>query len=305
MDTSRLAERAALLALLRMRPDGMTWPEIASEVAYAGSATAVWDERTSAALLPDPTTTAAIEEAAGELSAWDHAGLRLVTVLDREFPQRLLDIRETPPILFVDGELQSHDMGMSVVGSRKASDRGLGIAAAAAQVLVGKGMTVIAGLAAGIDTAAHRAALDIGGRTVAFIGTGINKFYPAENRALQQEIARTGLVVSQFLPDAPPARHAFPMRNATMSGYGQATIVVEAGETSGSRIQARLAVQHGRPVILTDTVATTTHWGAALAERPGVHVVRGIDELSTVIDKVRGEQDELRAALRELAASVA
>src|ERR1700744_4410475 len=98
-------------------------------------------------------------------------------------------------------------------------------------------VTVVSGLARGIDTAAHRAALDAGGRTVAVIGTGIGRVYPAENRGLQNEIADRGLLISQFWPDAPPQKHTFLMRNATMSGYGLATVVVEAGEHSGARAQ--------------------------------------------------------------------
>lgn len=115
-------------------------------------------------------------------------------------------------------------------------------------------LSVIAGLAEGIDTAAHRAALVAGGRTVAFIGTGIDKRYPAANIEIHDEIAHSGLVLSQFYPGAGPTKHTFPMRNVLMSGYGLATIVVEAGEYSGSRIQARTAGEHGRPVILTDSV---------------------------------------------------
>ncbi len=104
------------------------------------------------------------------------------------------------------------------------------------------GITVISGLAAGIDTAAHVAALDAGGRTVAVLGTGINRVYPAANRELQERIACEGLVLSQFWPDAAATKKSFPLRNATMSGYGRVTIVGEAGETSGARIQARVCV---------------------------------------------------------------
>jgi DNA processing protein len=176
----------------------------------------------------------------------------------------------------------------------------LDLAAEAARLLVSKGLTVIAGLAAGIDTAAHRAALDGGGRTVAFLGTGITQSYPASNRTLQNEIAERGLLLSQFYPDAPPTKQSFPMRNATMSGYGLATIVIEAGEHSGTRIQARLAGEHGRSVILTDRVAGTTTWGAALAERPNVYVVSSTSELAQAINDVREAPARLRSALDRL-----
>jgi DNA processing protein len=138
------------------------------------------------------------------------------------------------------------------------------MAADIARALVARKMTVVSGLARGIDTAAHRAALDAGGRTVAVIGTGIGRAYPAENHALQDEIASRGLVLSQFWPDASPDKRSFPMRNATMSGYGLATVVVEAGEKSGARIQARVAVEHGRQVILTDRVVARNTWAREL-----------------------------------------
>jgi DNA processing protein len=148
-------------------------------------------------------------------------------------------------------------------------------------------------LAAGIDTAAHTAALDAGGRTVAVIGTGINCVYPAANRDLQERIACVGLVLSQFWPDAPATKKSFPLRNATMSGYGRATIVVEAGETSGARIQARVGVEHGRAVILRDRVIRANEWAKALQHRPGVHVVSGVDEVLDVVAALRPDLDDV------------
>jgi DNA processing protein len=187
---------------------------------------------------------------------------------------------------------------MSVVGSRKASGRGLGIAADVARGLVSRGVTVAAGLAVGIDTAAHQAALAGGGRTVAIIGTGINKAYPAENRDLQEEIAARGLLLSQFWPDAPPQKQNFLMRNATMSGYGLATIVVEAGEQSGARAQARMAVEHGRPVILTDLVVEQNEWARALVDRPGIHVADSLRSVLEVVDHLLAERAAVGAELR-------
>jgi DNA processing protein len=159
--------------------------------------------------------------------------------------------------------------------------------------LVSAGITVVSGLAAGIDTAAHTAALDAGGRTVAVLGTGINRVYPAVNRDLQERIACESLVVSQFWPDAAATKKSFPLRNATMSGYGRATIVVEAGETSGARIQARVGVEHGRPVILRDRVVQANEWAAALQHRPGVHIVSSVDEALGVVAALRPDLDDV------------
>lgn len=299
--TWEVDQAAALVALLRHVGRERSWASLAAEVWIAGDAVAVWRDRVGGdSLVMDPRSLEALELARGDVLAWKARGLRLITVLDEEYPSRLRDIREVPPFVFVAGELRPSDPGMSVVGSRKSSERGQQVARAAAELLVAKGLTVIAGLAAGIDSTAHRAALNLGGRTVAFIGTGITGYYPAANRGLQDEIAARGMVVSQFWPEAPPMKSSFPIRNASMSGYGKGTIVVEAGETSGTRIQARVAVEHGRPVILTDMVVESTKWGRELVGRPGVHVVSSAAELDATIDRVLDEQHVLGRTLENL-----
>lgn len=297
MTTSR-SEHATLLALLREREE--PWSRIAARVAFEGSAAAVWNARNGGDALFDlPRDRSGIDLAWSEIEQWNERDLKFTTVLDESYPRRLLDIHETPPFLFYEGDLQPTDAGMSVVGSRSASVDGQRLAAEVARFLVDEGLTVISGLASGIDAAAHRAALDAGGRTVAFIGTGITREYPAVNAQLQHEIAKDGLVLSQFFPDAPPTKQSFPMRNASMSGYGLATIVIEAGEHSGTRNQARKAGEHGRPVILTHQVASTTSWGAALRDTPGVHIVGSMAELRQAVAEIR---ERPRLAERALAA---
>jgi DNA processing protein len=293
-------ERAALVALLRTRPGKMGWPEIMTEVVAAGSAADVWERLNPAALVVMPGEKDPVELAASDLAEWATAGLTVTTVLDANYPERLLGIHEAPPILFARGDLRRDDLAVSVVGSRKASERGLTIASAIARELVKLDLTVIAGLALGIDASAHRAALAAGGRTVAVIATGIHKHYPADNRKLQDEIAEKGLLLSQFWPDAPPQKHTFLMRNATMSGYGIATIVVEAGETSGARAQARMAVGHGRPVILTDLVVEHNNWARDLIGRPGVHVAADLHEVSKIVTDLRARHSDAEEAVRRL-----
>jgi DNA processing protein len=298
MDGSMNGERAALVALLRARPEGISWPEIAAEVLEAGSALDVWHRLVPATLLNAPGEPDNLETAARDVDAWTTQGNTLVTILDEDYPARLRGIHQAPPFLFARGTLLADDSAVSVVGSRQASDRGLATAADVARGLVSRGVTVVAGLALGIDTAAHRAALDVDGRTVAIIGTGINLTYPAQNRDLHGEIARRGLLLSQFWPDAPPRKPNFLMRNATMSGYGLATVVVEAGEQSGARAQARMAVEHGRPVILTEMVLKRNEWAQALVNRPGVHVASSPRTLLETVDRLIEERaivgDELR-----------
>lgn len=287
-------ELAALLALTSIGPKKMTWGELAAEVYAKGSAVSVLQERTEGDSLFPNDFSAELSAAEDEVSKWSDAGLNVLSVINKSYPSRLRDIREMPPFLFFKGLLLNDDRGMSVVGSRRASDWGIQFAQGAARLLVRRGFTVIAGLAEGIDTAAHESTLESGGRTVAVIGTGIDKYYPAKNRPLQQQIEREGLVISQFLPGSSPTKYSFPMRNAVMSGYGLATIVVEATETSGTRIQARMAVQHGRPVILTSRVVASTNWATQLASRPNVYVVDGLDELELVVDLLDRQDRTLR-----------
>ncbi len=295
-------ERAALVALLRERPGSRGWAEITAAVLEAGSARAVWDLLVPPVLVRPPGEPDPLDAAARQIRHWAEQGWRLLSILDDDYPPRLRGIHQVPPVLFTRGTLLRDDLAVSVVGSRQASARGLDIAAGVARELAARGVTVLGGLALGIDTAAHRAALEAGGRTVCVIGTGIERAYPAANRDLQEEIATRGLVLSQFWPGAPPQRHNFLMRNATMSGYGLATVVVEAGEQSGSRAQARIAVEHGRPVILTSLVVERNDWARALVGRPGVHVA-GLQAVLDVVDHLVEEPAAVGAALHRLAPS--
>jgi DNA processing protein len=148
--------------------------------------------------------------------------------------------------------------------------------------LTSAGYVVVSGLAAGIDTAAHEAALATGGRTVAVIGTGLRHSYPPQNAQLQRRIAAEGAVVSQFWPEQPPTRLSFPRRNAVMSGCALGTVVVEASPRSGARLQTRLALAHGRPVFLWRALLDQP-WALELAQRPGVYV---IDEPGQIVETV-------------------
>lgn len=266
MVCDRAEEHAELVALLQARPDGLSWPEITAELIEVGSAAEVWDHHAPPSALIDLPGKISPGSAASDISAWETTGYRLVSILDEEYPVRLRGVHQAPPAIFTQGALVADDPAVSVVGSREASPVGLAMAADIARTLTARKMTVVSGLDRGIDTSAHRAALDAGGRTVAVIATGLGKAYPAENRGLQNEIASRGLVLSRFWPDA-PQKHTFLMRNATMPGYGLATVVVEAGETSGARAQARMPVEHGRQVILTDQVVASDQWAKILAGR--------------------------------------
>lgn len=295
------AERATLVALLRARPDGMTWAEIVSRIDERESALALWYELFPPSLL-DSGDPPDLEAAHHDIAGWRAAGLGFLTFLDEEYPAQLRAVHDLPPVLFHRGSLVDGDVAVSVVGSRNASARGLSIAAAVAEGLVERNVSVVSGLAKGIDAAAHTATLRAGGRAVAVIGTGITRYYPPENRDLQDRIAREGLLLSQFWPDAPPGKHTFPMRNSVMSGYGRATVVVEAGEHSGARIQARRAVAHGRPVILTDLVLKANNWARAMVGQPGVQVAEGITEVMSLVESITADPRRIDALFAPAAA---
>ena len=227
-----------------------------------------------------------LERAGAEVAAWEAHGMRLFTVLDREYPENLRAVHDRPPLVFVAGVLEPRDArAVAVIGTRTASRQGLARTRAIAAHLVQAGYTVASGLAAGIDTAAHTAALARGGRTVAVIGTGLLRCYPPQNRHLQRRIASDCAVVSQFWPHSPPSRRSFPMRNALMSGLTLGTVVTEASHTSGSRIQARLALAHGRPVFLHESLLEQ-RWAREFAERPATHVVGSPAQIVTVIERL-------------------
>jgi DNA processing protein len=210
----------------------------------------------------------------------------LVTVLDEIYPTNLRLVYNRPPFLFVRGELEAQDeRAVAIVGTRQASPAGSEQAQRLARELAGNGVTVLSGLALGIDTAAHTAALEVGGRTVAVVGTGIQRTYPAANRALADRIvAGGGAIVSQFWPDAPPAKWSFPMRNVTMSGMGVGTVVVEASSTSGAKMQARLALEHGKRLFLVESLVMHEEWAQRYAERPGATVVQSVDDVLAALD---------------------
>lgn len=276
----------ALVALLQQV--GARWADITTEVLLQGDALAVMRaQRDASATLFDPSggLDLALSKARSAIEEWRRDDIGVHSLLGDSYPAQLRDVHQIPPLLFSRGLLVDDRRAVAVVGTRKASPRGLQIAGRIATALAEDGVTVVSGLASGIDTAAHTAALRAGGRTVAVIGTGIKRCYPAENRALQQRIAEEGLVVSQFWPDSSPTKQSFPMRNAVMSGYSAATVVVEAAYRSGARMQARLALEHGRPVVLPEELLVHD-WAQSYAERPGVYVVSSPEELLRVVEQL-------------------
>jgi DNA processing protein len=285
-------EQGALVAWLR-RP-GVVWSTVTDQLEEHGSVrVAVAEAAPGQGTLFEESEKDDVEAAAADLERWEGAGIRMVSVLDPEYPSNLRMIHERPPVLFLRGSNDERDAtSVAVVGTRHPSPEGIDEARRLATGLVARNIPVISGLAAGIDSAAHTAALAAGGRTVAVIGTGIDRVYPAQNAELQEEIAAKGLVISQFLPGAAPTRISFPMRNAVMSGYALATVVVEAAYRSGARMQARLALQHGRHVFLMRSLLDHD-WARDYAQRPGVTVVANADDVFDGLQRLAVESTEL------------
>jgi DNA processing protein len=186
---------------------------------------------------------------AGELKRVEEFGAHVVTQASPEYPRELRQIYNPPILLYVWGSLTERDhRAISVVGSRKTSHYGLECAKRLSYQLAYAGLTVVSGLARGIDTAAHQGALAAAGRTVAVIGSGLMDLYPPENLGLGEKIAQSGAVVSEYPMTFPPDRTTFPYRNRIVAGWGSGLLVVEAGQNSGALITAGQALEHGRLV---------------------------------------------------------
>ncbi len=283
-----------MLALLARRERDIAWNRLAGAIEEEGSALELLDALDSAngdRLFADPDDSRdTLDQLEERVHEYEREGIRLATVLDDAYPDNLRMVHDRPPALFIRGTLASDDdKSVAVVGTRKASDYGLAMTREIASGLVAADYVVVSGLAEGIDTAAHTAALDAGGRTVAVVGTGLRHHFPKVNVDLQDRLADEHAVVSQFWPDQGPRRWTFPQRNAVMSGFARATVVVEASNTSGARMQARLASEHGRPVFLLESLLGHD-WAQKAAERSGTYVVRGVEDVLTALERLYSEQ---------------
>lgn len=210
---------------------------------------------------------------------------QLLTVLDDGYPANLRMIHDHPPLLFLRGSIgPADDRAIAVVGTRRPSEEGVQAAGRIGAALAGRGVTVVSGLAEGIDTAAHAGALHAGGRTLAVFGTGISRVYPASNRALARAVTASGATLSQFWPDMGPSRWSFPVRNIVTSGLGVGTVVVEAGPTSGARQQAHHALRHGKRLFLLRRLVEHQPWARELMKTPGVVAIDDVEDVLAVVE---------------------
>jgi DNA processing protein len=184
-----------------------------------------------------------------ELARLSNAGFDAMTWDDPRYPARLKGINDPPPVLYLRGDLRPEDdFGVAVVGTRGMSNYGREAARSISAGLAEAGVTVISGLARGIDAVAHRAALDAGGRTLAVLGCGVDVVYPWENRRIAADLVERGALISEYPLGTQPEASNFPPRNRIVSGLSRGVVVVEAGEQSGALITARFAADQGRDV---------------------------------------------------------
>jgi DNA processing protein len=215
------------------------------------------------------------QEVLQDLEAAKKHNVSIVTLSDENYPAMLTQIPDPPPFLYVRGEIFADDRAVAVVGARNASQYGLQTANRLARELADCGVTVVSGMARGIDTAAHEGAVSAKGRTIAVAGCGLSRVYPPENKELFEAIAATGAVISELAMNAPPHASHFPARNRIISGLCVGIVVVEAAARSGSLITARMALDQNREVMavpgsVTSFKSAGTHslikQGAALVE---------------------------------------
>jgi DNA processing protein len=238
-----------------------------------------------------------------EIDLCRRKGCHIIHLHDNRYPALLRHIPDPPPVLYCRGDLEGAACHIAVVGSRKATAYGLSNARQLSRGLAAKGISVVSGMAHGIDAAAHSGALLGGGRTIAVLGSGLERIYPPGNRKLFHRIAENGAVISEFPMDAGPQAHHFPQRNRIISGMSLGTVVVEAAKRSGSLITARLAAEQGREVFavpgsIQAATARGTHrlikQGATLVETAEdiikeVEPQIGLEEISTqTVDKGKG-----------------
>jgi DNA processing protein len=207
---------------------------------------------------------------------------RLVTWNSRHYPDRLAELPDAPPVLFVEGQVGAlrADCQVAIIGSRRASPGGLEQARYLAAGLAAAGVVVVSGLALGIDAAAHRGSLAVGGAGLAVLGSGPDRIYPRQHGTLAAELSQSGLLISEFPPGTPPRAHHFPRRNRIISGLSVAVVVVEAALPSGSLITARLALDQGREVLaVPGSVFNPQARGCHALIRAGARLVETVEDV--------------------------
>jgi DNA processing protein len=235
-----------------------------------------------------------------ELSSIEKFQVTLVTLKDENYPKNLAQIYDPPPFLYVKGELKEKDeRSIAIVGSRRATHYGRSVTERISSDLAKRGITIVSGMARGIDSSAHKGALSVRGRTIAVMGCGVNVIYPPENSGLYHQIASSGAVISELPMSTPPDGSNFPARNRIISGFSRGTTIIEASSRSGSLITAKLALEQGRevfavPGMIDSATSKGTHRlikeGAKLVENTSDILEEILPQYSSLDDLSRDRQ---------------
>jgi DNA processing protein len=226
-------------------------------------------------------SAAATPEIRREAEFLKRSDARFCTILDRDYPEGVRQIHDPPPFLYLKGEFRPEDrLAIAVVGSRRCTDYGRGVAYRLGWDLASRGFTVVSGLARGIDTAAHLGALEAGGRTIGVLGSGLGISYPAERELIKKSMEERGVLVTEFSMSAAPDAVNFPKRNRLISGLSLGVVVVEAAERSGALITASFALEQGREVFaVPGPIGSETSRGTHHLIKQGAKLVEGLDDI--------------------------
>lgn len=228
------------------------------------------------------------------------SGYRLLTWQSPEYPSALRNIPTSPPVLYVWGDISPTDQqAIAVVGTRRLTQYGRQMTRQLVQALVSSGFAIISGLARGIDAIAHQTALEMGGRTIGVLGSGLNRFYPAQNRKLAEQIANgQGAVITEYALETPPDAKNFPPRNRIVSGLSLGTLVVEAGEKSGALITANFALDQGREVFaLPGYITSKASLGTNRLIQQGAKLVLSVED---ILEELQVERVVAQTAVRHI-----
>lgn len=231
------------------------------------------------------------DQVPGILEAMEKCGADLITIQDPEYPDALRNIPDPPPVLYCRGGMKKEENCVAVVGSRRATCYGLDMAKRLSCDLARRGITIVSGLARGIDSKAHLGALDAGGRTIAVLGCGVDVIYPGENKALMEKICESGAILSEYLPGTQPIPFHFPARNRIISGLSQGVIIVEASDRSGSLITADFALEQGREVFaVPGNINSRNSSGTNRLIRDGARLVTDASDILEELNACRNRE---------------
>jgi len=217
-----------------------------------------------------------------DLKLLDSMGASIITIRDKEYPQLLKKIPDAPVVLYKKGPLGMGIDTLAIVGSRKATFEGMNLAEKIGETLSSVGITIVSGLARGIDSSAHRGAIKEKAGTIAVLGCGIDVCYPAENKRLYEKIGEKGLLLTEYAPEEEPFAYHFPERNRIIAGLSKGVLVIEASKKSGSLITARLGLEYGREVMaVPGSVFREEYQGANALIKQGAKLVDNIDDIVT------------------------